>query len=191
MYQNAIAVLLTVSLSSCASNLSGLGGDAQFACKAPDGVTCSSLSGVYANAVADNLPSQRNTEKSGQPGSVATPSVKQEAVIVGSAPSSGDPIRTQPKMLRIWVAPWEDNEGDLHDQSYIYVMADPGRWVIEHHQMRIADRYRPTFIQAGQGGQSTKSISPSRQNQGTGVVLPGNQSYIPAGSNTAANGGGE
>jgi len=47
-----------LTLSSCMS-MSGLGGDSKYACKAPDGVTCDSVSGTYANAVANNLPSQR------------------------------------------------------------------------------------------------------------------------------------
>ncbi|MDP1573086.1 MAG: type IV conjugative transfer system lipoprotein TraV [Pseudomonadota bacterium] len=178
MRQLAIVVSLSVALTGCASTLSGLDGGSQFACKAPDGVTCSSLSGVYANAIADNLPALRKAEKPEQPNNPpAKPVPKQESALVGSAPSSGDPIRTQPKQLRIWVAPWEDSEGDLHDQSYLYVMADPGRWVIEHSQKRIEERYRPTFIQAKQGGQQPKPAQAPRQNPGTGVVLPGNQSY--------------
>ncbi|MBU1664347.1 MAG: type IV conjugative transfer system lipoprotein TraV [Gammaproteobacteria bacterium] len=177
MRKLAIVVSLSVVLTGCASTLSGLDGSSQFACKAPDGVTCSSLSGVYANAVADNLPSLRKTEKPEQSNNPpAKPAPKPESGIVGSAPSSGDPIRTLPKLLRIWVAPWEDSEGDLHDQSYIYVMADPGRWAIEHSQKRIEERYRPTFIQARQ----PKPAQAPRQNQGSGVVLPGNQSYSQA-----------
>ena len=47
-----------VSLAGCMS-LSGLSGNSSYACKAPDGVTCQSVSGTYANAVANNLPAQR------------------------------------------------------------------------------------------------------------------------------------
>ena len=143
-------------------------------------MTCSSLSGVYANAVADNLPVLRKQEKpelSSKPSPI--PAAKQGG-IVGSAQSSGDPIRAQAKVLRIWVAPWEDSEGDLHDQAYLYVMADPGRWVIEHYQKRIVDHYRPTFIQPGQTGQQPKAAQVPRANQGSGVVLPGNQAYSQA-----------
>ena len=44
----AISLLLT--LGAC-MNMSGLGGDSKYACKAPDGVACDSVSGTYANAV--------------------------------------------------------------------------------------------------------------------------------------------
>jgi len=36
--------------SGCASNLSGIGGAEQYACRAPVGAQCTSVSGVYANA---------------------------------------------------------------------------------------------------------------------------------------------
>jgi conjugal transfer pilus assembly protein TraV len=149
--------------------MSGLDGETKFACKAPEGVSCASLSGVYANAIADNLPGLRKDKPA--------PTVAQQtpSPIQGRAPSSGEPIRTAPKVLRLWIAPWEDADGDLHDQSYVYVVADPGRWVIEHNQRRIIDRYRPTFIQAGTGGQT----QPQQQPAGGGIVLPGAQGYGP------------
>ena len=59
MRRLAAAVLVPAILGGCASTMSGFDGGSQFACKAPDGVTCSSLSGVYANAVANNLPALR------------------------------------------------------------------------------------------------------------------------------------
>ncbi|MEO1767689.1 type IV conjugative transfer system lipoprotein TraV [Thiobacter aerophilum] len=171
----AAAILIATLLGGCASTMSGLDGETKFSCKAPDGVTCSSLSGVYANAVANNLPALRKGEK--VEASVGAPAKSGE--IIGKAPSSGDPIRTQPKVLRVWIAPWEDSEGDLHDQSYIYVVADPGRWVIEHNQKRIIDRYRPTFIQPSQGNPAQKPSASAPQQAGSGVVLPGAQGYGP------------
>lgn len=171
----AVAVMLPAILTGCAS-MSGLESESQFACKAPPGVTCSSLSGVYANAIANNLPALRNENGDTQG------AAEQDALtsrIVGRAPSAGDPIRTPPRILRIWIAPWEDSEGDLHDQSYIYVVADPGRWVIEHNQKRIIDRYRPTFIRPSQGNPAQKPSTPVPQQAGSGVVLPGAQGYGP------------
>lgn len=175
MRKLATAVMLPAILTGCASTMSGLDGETKFACKAPEGVTCSSLSGVYANAVANNLPALR---KEGKGEAQAAPPAK-SGDIIGRAPSSGDPIRTRPKVLRLWIAPWEDSEGDLHDQSYIYVVADPGRWVIEHNQKRIIDRYRPTFIQPSQGNPAQKPSTPVSQQAGSGVVLPGAQGYGP------------
>jgi hypothetical protein len=38
--------------------MSGLDGQGKFSCKAPDGIACASLAGVYANALQNNLPGQ-------------------------------------------------------------------------------------------------------------------------------------
>lgn len=162
----AAAITISMLLGGCASTMSGLDGGSQFACKAPDGVTCSSLSGVYANAVSNNLPALRKEGKSAEKSNLGGNS------IAGRALESGSPIRSQPKILRVWLAPWEDMEGDLHDQSYIYVVADPGRWLIEHNQKRIVDRYRPTFIQSG-----AKTVTPANPSQSSAVTLPGAQMY--------------
>lgn len=47
-----------VALSGC-SSMSGFDAKSEFACKAPDGILCESMSGIYANAQAKNLPGQR------------------------------------------------------------------------------------------------------------------------------------
>jgi len=180
MRKLAIAVMLSTILTGCASTLSGLDGETKFACRAPEGVSCASLSGVYANAVANNLPALR---KEGN-GATSAETPAKPGEIIGRAPSSGDPIRTRPKVLRLWIAPWEDSEGDLHDQSYIYVVADLGRWVIEHNQRRIIDRYRPTFIQTQLPRQSNEAPQPQSsgnavQTPAGTVILPGAQAYGP------------
>ena len=182
MRRLAAAVLVPAILGGCASTMSGFDGGSQFACKAPDGVTCSSLSGVYANAVANNLPALRKDGKGDAKGAPRT------GEVVGRAPSSGEPIRSQPKVLRVWIAPWEDADGDFHDQSYVYVVADPGRWVIEHNQKRIVNRYRPTFVQTAPAVQTQKPATPSPSPSSGGVVLPGAQAYGPANSQPNAGG---
>ena len=35
-----------------------------------------------------------------------------------------------PRVLRLWVAPWEDAGGDLHDETYLYLRIDDGRWAL-------------------------------------------------------------
>ena len=180
-----MAALVGIVLSGCAGSLTGLEGESKFACKAPDGVTCSSLSGIYANAVANNLPALRKERKGDQPSS----NQPKEGEITGQVATAGDPLRVQPKVLRVWIAPWEDADGDLHDLSYLYVVANPGRWAIEHSQRQIVDRYRPTFLKPGTAvkpgqkplHQSQRSASPMG-----GVTLPGNQAIAPATPDTPA-----
>jgi conjugal transfer pilus assembly protein TraV len=139
-YFNWFAVaLLAATLPAC-SNMSGLDANNQFACKAPDGILCESMSGIYANAQAKNLPGQRVGHGSGRPsetGATVSTGVLTRPI------ESGTPIRSAPRLLRVWFAPWEDSDGDLHDQSYVYLPVDTGRWLIEHNRRRIQDAYRP------------------------------------------------
>ena len=59
-------------------------------------------------------------------------------------PNTGLPVRSAPRMMRIWVAPYEDSDGALRDQGYYYVMIDAGRWNLEHNQKRIMNAFAPT-----------------------------------------------
>lgn len=164
--------VLMMALTGC-STLTGIDGGSKFACKAPEGVVCSSLFGVYSNAVADNLPSSTRNEQREAVAEAAPVANQGNSKIQGRVPSSGEPIRTGQKVMRIWVAPFEDQDGDLHDQSYIYVVAHSGRWNIEHNQRQIMDAYRPTFIDpAANRSSSPAAPSSSRSEVKAGVALP-------------------
>ena len=52
--------LSALALAGCAS-MAGVGGSAEFGCKAPVGVQCDSVSGNYYNALQQNLPSQQKS----------------------------------------------------------------------------------------------------------------------------------
>ena len=140
-----LALSATVLLAAC-TNMSGLSGSSSFACKAPDGVTCDSVSGTYANAVQNNLPSQRP-----KPEAASSPAAAASAVPAarGSPPRAPVPalspttLRSSPRVLRLWFKPWEDADRDLYDQGYVYVQIDGGQWLIEHAQRRIREAYAP------------------------------------------------
>jgi len=40
------------------------------------------------------------------------------------------PIRTPAQVMRIWIAPWEDSDGDLMVSGYVYTELEPRRWMI-------------------------------------------------------------
>jgi conjugal transfer pilus assembly protein TraV len=169
----AIAALGISTLSGC-STLSGFDASSEFACNAPVGVSCASVSGVYANAKVGNLPSQKvgeekfrymtrdgkaveqenasvkdnnefdflasgtvhhEEEKPVEPKFSTTPPAK---VITGDAPNTDTPVYIQAQVLRVWFAPWEDAENMLHDQSYVYMTVQKGRWDIEHLSKEVA-----------------------------------------------------
>jgi conjugal transfer pilus assembly protein TraV len=157
-------------LSGCASNLSGVGGTPTYACKAPAGAQCTSVSGVYANAgqgarqlLGSDAPravgpgplgTSAADETSHGPvvrsgAGAAAPKASPAETRPASAPASGATtvaptappgavpapstaaMRTAPRVLRLWIAPWEDSDGDLHEASTVNVLIDHGRWLIE------------------------------------------------------------
>ena len=171
---------ILATLAGCASSLTGIDGDNRFACKAPDGITCASLSGVYANAVANNLP---GTPKEGRAKLLA-------AASTGQAPTAGTPLRSPAQVMRIWIAPWEDSDGDLHDQSYLYVVANPGHWELGQSRKQILERYRPTFLRTpAPAAQAQKIGTPASKNSpSSGLrMVPGasGQSVSNTGSDQA------
>lgn len=144
-----------LALAAC-SGMSGLGGDSNYACKAPAGVACDSVSGTYANAMRNNLPGQRRMAAAqvaaGQDpdrSRTATPppahgtDSRASSIAAAAPPPVGTPLRSQARVLRLWIKPWEDADGDLFDQGYVYVQIDPGRWQLDYVQRRIRDTYAP------------------------------------------------
>ena len=159
--------------TGCASTMSGLGeSSSSFACKAPEGVTCKSVTGIYSNAAQHNLPAQMAKSKDAAAVVIEDKSVKLNSYYDDKArgdqlallnpskaselnkmppslmttPQSGDPIRSLPLTLRIWLAPWIDADGDLHDQHYVYSTVHNGEWLIEANQAAIKDKYKAVSI---------------------------------------------
>ena len=119
-------------LGGCASTMSGLGGEGSYACKAPVGSQCTSVSGVYANSIHGQPPASALPKPARPPASTAAAATAVSASTappgLGAPPSA---LRSQPRVLRLWIAPWEDADGDLHEASVVHVLVDTGRWLIE------------------------------------------------------------
>lgn len=158
-----------VALSGC-SSMSGFDAKSEFACKAPDGILCESMSGIYANAQAKNLPGQRVNARGEAP--VELSQAKAGSNVMTKPIYSGTPIRSAPRLLRVWFAPWEDTDGDLHDQSYVYLPVDSGRWLIEHNRRRIQDNYRPVRAPSNVTAQAAQpqTAGAGQQRQSPGVL---------------------
>jgi hypothetical protein len=77
------------------------------------------------------------------------------------------PLRSLPKVLRIWVAPFQDSDGDLHEEHRMYLQVDSGHWMIKHHEEEIRNAFAPLHAPAltsGTGGNgSGKSDLPSNK----------------------------
>lgn len=59
-----------------------------------------------------------------------------------NAPTTGTPLRSPERILRVWIRPFEDADGDLHDQRYIYVTVNRGVWSIDAANDAIKSQYR-------------------------------------------------
>lgn len=157
-----LALGCAVSVIGCA-NVSGLDAGDKFACSAPAGVPCMSVSGVYANYRANTLPGMQTAapgvaaaiappqkgsagERPAIPSAAPTPMpaptlVAKSSPALMSAPNSGTPLRVPERILRVWMAPFEDTDGDLHDQKYFYVTVAPGHWTIEAVRVNVKPPY--------------------------------------------------
>ena len=168
-----VAVAAVAVLTGCASVSSGIGGTEKFACSAPNGVSCLSISGISENINAGTLPSLNGRNGGGGasnnaaviqqlqapvPRSFMTPVDELNAPRVGqtvnilpsaainklATPNSGTPLRTPEQVVRIWMAPFEDTDGDLHDQKYIYLTLNSGQWQLDAIRSGVK---RPVFQQ--------------------------------------------
>lgn len=171
------AASLLLPLAGCVS-MSGLGGDSKYACAAPEGVACDSVSGTYANAVHNNLPSQQGRSSAPareQP--TAPPSgaaMTRRQMPSGIENSSSTTLRSQARVLRLWAKPWEDADGDLWDQGYVYVQVDAGRWQIDHVRQRIRDRYAPLRPPPAAAASPSGATAPEPDLSATGLgAAPG------------------
>lgn len=162
----AMAGIATVS-SGCTSTLTGVGGKGNYACKAPAGTMCTSVSGVYANSIHGPPPASALPKPA--KGATSAPACATGASAPPAVPGLSTPasaMRSPPRVLRLWIAPWEDADGDLHEAAVVHVLVDTGRWLIEHvrpAQRSEIDAVRPPVPSA------TPASSPTLQDATTGV----------------------
>jgi conjugal transfer pilus assembly protein TraV len=57
------------------------------------------------------------------------------------------PIRTPAQIMRIWIAPWEDSDGDLMVSGYVYTELEPRRWMIGKSAPTVSPSLIPLQIE--------------------------------------------
>ena len=123
----ALGLSSLIALSGCAS----LGGNVRgsFSCAAPDGI-CAPSSTIDDRALAmmtgdpsdaDALPA-RNFQRS------PDARVNRAEATQPRRPATGDPGRTQEKVLRIVFQPYIDERGYLHEASAVHAVVASGEW---------------------------------------------------------------
>lgn len=129
--RNLALICLTVLFNGCAS---------QYGCKGmPDEPQC--LSTTEAYQLTDKaLPEPAKLEATVQAGLAEHPVGSELSAMPSTLPmvakqpvpkiDDPTPIRTPAQVMRIWIAPWEDAEGDLMVSNYVYTELEPRRWMI-------------------------------------------------------------
>lgn len=119
--------VLTVSLLLQGCSVFSLG-QSNFSCPGGvDGVHCKSTREIY------QATQSTDTVKPDNPG-IGSDKTPKQVVSLQSNPvpvptiEQPIPIRTQAKVMRIWVAPWEDNDSDLHADGFIYTEIEERKW---------------------------------------------------------------
>jgi hypothetical protein len=118
-------------------------------------------------------------------GGFALKADKQAAAIEGTrvvatraAPSHPeDPLarRLPAKVMRIWIAPWEDSRGDLHAPGYLYTEIEPRRWTIGGP----AEPERVTLIRPLQIERRDTQPSSTRSGRETGALRKPGKTKVP------------
>ena len=123
--------MATLTLPLLLSACSGLQtGSSAYGCSGmPEGVRCQSAREVYtltseeASGLALDTPEQwvrpLTSSVAGQGAHPELPPLDQSL-----------PLRTPARVLRIWIAPWEDNQGDLNHPGYLFTEIEPRRWSV-------------------------------------------------------------
>ncbi len=107
-----VSVLAAASLAGCA---------ARYGCPAPKGVSCKPISEVYRSTLGSATTPKTAKNATAPPASANPPAP-------ASLAEGHPPIRSAPRILRVWISPWIDDEGDLHQEGYVYVVVDHGAW---------------------------------------------------------------
>ena len=140
MHIKCLTTMLVMFLGGCAS------GASEFTCgEFPQG-TCQPVSLSYeaSNAALEdydyrgrldhdnsNGAVQRSKSSSKSGDSVATPVVQVSSISTAlNHAVSGDPIYSQPVVLRILFNDWQDENGNLHSRNYVYHVIRESEWLI-------------------------------------------------------------
>lgn len=145
--------------------LAGCSTSPNYACGAAPGGKCESVTDAYFAAIGKKTGSNR--------GGGTAKATEATARVTQYIPE-GVAIRTQPQVMRVWTAPWEDNSGVFHDQGYSYFVADPGEWTLRANTEKsiYGDGYMTLEHPSGKEGSGDTNDTGGKAKGGGKVTLP-------------------
>lgn len=90
-------------------------------------------------------------------------------------PDGTVPLREPAQVMRVWVAPYEDNRGNLHSGGYVYSEITPRRWSIGSQVTMHAPSLRPLQVDVPPPpttNAQSRSRQPAQQGQTSGFRPP-------------------
>lgn len=90
--------------------------NSEFDCPAPNGGSCKRMDQVYSLVNGEG----------GVEESLAVAPNRNPLILEGRP---GDPLRYGEGVMRVWVAPYEDIEGNYHQASQVYSVVQKGHWI--------------------------------------------------------------
>ena len=122
----------------------------------------SALSGCASTGSSDRALSEASsTDSEAVKGTRVVSSGSVRPPVAGAVP-----LRSPARVMRIWIAPWEDSRGDLHAPGYLYTEIDPRRWTLGAQ----ADRNRETLVRPLQIERRNVPARTSRSGRDTGAT---------------------
>ena len=131
MIRSILFLIAIFSGTSCLSGCEGM--NSEFSCPMQPGQMCASVDEVNKMVNQGKIGRKGNTieavNKAGYP--IEMGSIKSTALTgypIGET-EIGKPLRYGESVMRVWVAPYEGEDGNYYQASTLYTVVNPGHWV--------------------------------------------------------------
>jgi hypothetical protein len=119
-----LVLLIITALSGCSSL------NSSFDCPMKPGIRCESLDQVNARVDRGDIDQSNinlasiSSHISPLDGMAYHSHFKDSSLL-----AQHQPLRYQETVMRVWIAPYEDTTSNYHQESEVYTVVNPGRWI--------------------------------------------------------------
>lgn len=131
-YKKSITISIMIALISLSTGCKSLNNS--FECPMKPGVMCKSLDQV--NDMVDQGQIASNGSKNSCPTCAKSKITAASKLTSFNTPfpsqagiEPGQPLRYNESVMGIWVAPYEDTDGNYHQESTVFTVVKPGHWI--------------------------------------------------------------
>lgn len=114
-----LLILILLVVSGCSEM------NSQFDCPMKPGIRCESIDSINTRVDRGEISAQNTANTSIQP----VPVYKASSISQTNYTTAENLKRHPETVQRLWIAPFEDKEGNYHQESDIYTVVKPGSWV--------------------------------------------------------------